>query len=57
MTAFLRDPSVVQVVEANIANSTKGVRFRLKARRFWLWNRLVEQIEKAELKPVSWGYF
>jgi hypothetical protein len=36
VAAFLRDPIVVQVGETGLANSTKGVRFRLKARRFWL---------------------
>jgi hypothetical protein len=36
MAAFLRDPSAVHVVEASLANSTKDVRFRLKARRFRL---------------------
>jgi hypothetical protein len=57
VAAFLRDPSVVQVVEASLANSSKGVKYRLKARRFRLWKRLVEQMEKAELTPISWGYF
>jgi hypothetical protein len=52
VVAFLRDPSVVQVVEASLANSTKGARFRPKARRFRQSKRLVKQMEKAELKPV-----
>jgi hypothetical protein len=53
VTAILRDPSAAQVVEASLANSTKGVRCRLKARRFRLWKRLVKRMEKAELKTAS----
>ena len=57
VTAFLRYPRAAQVAEESLANSTKGVRCRLKARRFRLWKRLVKQMEKAELKTTSLGYF
>jgi hypothetical protein len=53
VAAFMCDPTVAQVVEVSLANSTKGARFHLKARRFRLWKRLVKQMEKAELKPAS----
>lgn len=57
VASYLRDPSVVQVVEASIANSTKGVKYRLKMRRRALWRRLVDEMEGVNLKPISWGYF
>ena len=57
VTAILRDSSVVQVVEASVANTSKRVKYRLKARRFRLFKRLEDEMTKAKLKPISWGYF
>jgi hypothetical protein len=37
VASFLRDQSADQVAKASLASSTKGARFRLKARRFRLW--------------------
>jgi len=44
-------------VDGSFANSSKGIRYRLKAHRFSLWKRLVREMEVARLKPCSWGYF
>ena len=57
MAASLRDPSVVEPVEASFANSAKGVKWRLKQRRWVLWQRLCKEMEEVKLRPVSWGYF
>ena len=54
---FLRSPEVVEPVEASFANAAKGVKYRLKARRWVLWHRLVEVMGAKKLKPASWGYF
>jgi hypothetical protein len=54
---FLRDSTVVEVVEASLANASKGVKYRLKQRRWVLFHRLQKEMEAAKLKPVSWGYF
>ena len=54
---YLRDSSVVEPVEMSLANATKGVKYRLKANRWSLWHRLVNEMKEAELQPVSWGYF
>jgi hypothetical protein len=58
---FLRSPTVVEVVEASLANSrqnaAKGVKYRLKQRRWVLHQRLVKDMVAANLKPASWGYF
>ena len=57
VAAFLRDPSVVEPVEASLANSKKGVKWRLKQRRWVLWQRLCKEMEEVKLKPVSWVHF
>lgn len=46
-----------QQVEGSFRNGSKGVKYRLKAARFRLWLRLVNDMIKDSLKPVSWGYF
>ena len=54
---FLRDPTVVEVVEASLANSKRGLKWRLKQRPWPLWKRLVNRMESAGHRPVSWGHF
>ena len=50
---FLRDTTVVEVVEASLANSKKGLKWRLKQRPWPLWKRLVTRMESAGHRPVS----
>ena len=54
---FMRSDTVVESVDASLANAAKGVKYRLKQRRFPLWRRLCNVMVAAKLKPVSWGYF
>ena len=54
---FLRCDTVVETVETSLANAAKGVRYRLKQRRWVLWHRLVREMSEAKLRPVSWGHF
>ena len=53
---ILRDPTVVETVEASLAKAGK-VKWRLKQRPWPLWKRLVNRMETAGHRPVSWGYF
>ena len=57
VSKFLRDGTVVEPVEMSLANASKGVKYRLKANRWSLWHRLVDEMKGAKLMPVSWGYF
>lgn len=57
VAAFLRSPDNVDPVEASLRNSSKGVKYRLKANRSTLWEKLSLEMSDANLKPVSWGYF
>jgi hypothetical protein len=56
VSKFLRDGTVVEVVEASLAKSAKGVKYRLKQNRWVLWHRIVKEMTEAKLKPVSWAY-
>lgn len=56
VAGFLRDPTVVEVVEATLSKA-KRVKWRLKQRPWPLWKRLVNRMENEGLKPVSWGHF
>ena len=54
---FLRDKTVCEASEASLVNSSRGVVYRLKQRRWPLWHRLVLLMLTANLQPVSWGHF
>ena len=56
VAGFLRDPTVVEVVEASLSKA-KRIKWRLKQRPWPLWKRLVNRMENEGLKPVSWGHF
>ena len=57
---FLLDPTVVEIPEASLVNSTRKsgpLKYRLKQRPWRLWKRCRKLMALKSLKPVSWDYF
>ena len=57
VAAFMCDPIVVEPMKASFANASKGVKWKLRRRRWGLWQRLCQEMEIERLKSVSWNYF
>ena len=57
---FLLDPTVVEIPESSLSNSTRKngpLKYLLKQRPWRLWIRCRKLMALKSLKPVSWDYF
>ena len=57
---FLLDPTVVEIPESSLSNSTRKngpLKYLLKQRSWRLWIRCRKLMALKSLKPVSWDYF